>query len=313
MNGPGNGDDLPDPEIEKIRNFSDLPSSIRGRVTDGALLTIDGAAVHENAIDVNILSGVLVHFDRLFRILQAARSGLEVKRAGRIADVVGSRHLSALPALSGSYAMPLRLEAPEGELVGDDREALEHVMALLSGDDSHDLGDVLSHLPERVGDELYALLHELASGQADLKVEAVRDGQATDEVSVSVDAAKSRATWLTSLVESAVAGETIQGKLFRIDTKRGRIALDSQEADESVIVEASFQPSQLEDLRRALNHVVEIEVQVIEEKRPYERTARNRVMSVTGIRELEDNEGQVEVTPASEIAAEEPAPESEEA
>lgn len=291
MNGPGNGGDLPEPEIEKIRNYADLPEHIRDAIQDGALLTLKGHGPHESAIDVNVLSGVLVHFDRLFRILQAVKGGLEVKRTGRIAEIMGARHLAALPALQSSYALPLRLEAPDGELIGDDREALESVMELLTDEEETSFGDRLSNLPERVGDELYALLHELALGGADLSIEAVRNSEGAGEIHIDSQAAKARASWLTSLVESDVASETIQGKLFRIDTKRGRVAIDSpQEADESVIVEATFQPAQLEILREALNHQVEIDMQVVEEKRPYEQTARNRVMAATDIRQLDDQQ-----------------------
>ncbi len=307
MNGPGNGngDDLPEPIIEPIRNFSELPEQVRKAVADGAFLRIRDREPVENAVSVNVLSGVLVHFDRLFRILQAVKSGIEVKRTGRVPEVVGAKHLAAFPAYAGSYALPLRLEAPEGELVGDDRGALESVVQLLSASNEAPLQEHLSNLPERVGDELYALLHELAQGEADLTVEEVRDGEGAGEVEISPSAAKSRAAWLSSLVESALASETIFGKLFRIDTKRGRIAIDSQEDDESVIVEANFQAAQLEDLRHALNNVVEIEVQVIEEKRPYERTARNRVMSIVEIREIDPDDAE-----AIEIGEVEP-PEAE--
>lgn len=286
MNGPGNGDEIPDPIVEKVRNFADLPEQVRKEVADGAFLKIRDQEPVENAVSVSVLSGVLVHFDRLFRILQAVKGGIEVKRAGRVPEVVGAKHLAAFPAYAGSYALPLRLEAPQGELVGDDRGALESVMQLLADGDEASLQDLLSNLPERVGDELYALLRELVQGEAALTVEAVRDGQGTGEVEISPGAAMNRATWLKSLVESELASETIQGKLFRIDTKRGRIAVDSHEDDESVIWEATFPSGQLETLRRALNHEVEIDVEVVEEKRPYERTARNRIMSVVSVRQL---------------------------
>ncbi len=311
MNGPGNGnggDDLPEPIIEPIRNFSDLPEKVRSLITDGAFLRILDSEPDEYAVSVNVLSGVLVHFDRLFRILQAVQSGIEVKRSGRVPDVVGAKHLTAFPAYAGSYSLPLRLEAPQGELVGDDRGALGSVMQLLSEGSEDPLKEQLSNLPERVGDELYALLHELAQGDAALTVEQVQNHAGTGEVEISPSVAKSRAAWLTSLVESALASETIIGKLFRIDTKRGRIAIDSQEDDESVIVEANFQPVQLEDLRHALNNVVEVEVQVIEEKRPYERAARNRVRSVVGIREIDPSADDV-----IEVAEAEVEPEAHEA
>jgi hypothetical protein len=287
---PKEDEELPEPEIETIRNFAALSEEVLQAINDGAVLTLDGEAVHDHAIGVNVLSGVLVHFDRLFRILQAVKSGLQVKRSGRVADVVGAKHFAALPALKSSYALPLRLEAPQGELVGDDRQALEEVMKLLSSGSESELRQELGNLPERVGDELFALLRELAGGGADLRVQAIREGSEGGSAVVSARAAKSRANWLSSLVDSAVGSETVQGKLFRIDTKRGRIAVDSYEGEESEIVEALFDLKDLETLKKALNQPVEIEVEVVEEKRPYEQTARNRLMKVNTVRLLDEPE-----------------------
>ena len=281
MTGPRD-DELPDPETENIRNFADLPARVRAAF-EGAFMKLDGAAVRGQAVDVNVLSGVLSHFDRLFRIMVAVGAGLEVQRKGRIAEVSGAKHLAALPAYGGSYALPLRLEDPQGELVGDDRGALDAVLGLLEGSPDWSL----VALPERVGDELSALLHELGVGSADLKVEAVRNGQAVRQVEISSADADARASQLTELEKSAVGTEVIRGKLFRIDTKRSRIAIDAYgESDEDAIIRITFQPSQLEDLRAALDHNVEIAVEVLEERRPYERTARTRVMSVASIKQL---------------------------
>ena len=104
------------------------------------------------------------------------------------------------------------------------------------------------------------------------------------------------ANWLSSLEDSAIGNEIVQGKLFRIDTKRARIAVDSREADESVIVEASFDPEQLETLRKALNRDIELAVEIVEERRPYEQTARNRLMKAVTIRLLDQDDEETNST-----------------
>jgi|GEM_PF-3193570 len=289
MSGPGDdGEQLPPYEIETVRNFADLPAQLKASLRNGALLTLSGRGVNESAVNVGVLSEVLVHFDRLFRIMQAIKSGFDVRRTGRLVEVAHARHLTALPALTGSYALPLRLADPEGELIAEDHRELEAVMELLSGDDTAELSEKLSNLPERVGDELYWLLRALVAGDVNLEVEGVRDGIATAPTRLDTRLADRRATWLTELITSEVGVETLRGKLFRIDTKRLRIAVDiSQEEDESTVIEeASFSPDQLESLRGALNGLVELQVSVIEEKRRYERTARNRTMAVTSVRRL---------------------------
>lgn len=288
MNGPSKEDDLPEPEIETILNFADLSPKLKAAMRDGALLTLSGRGVTDSAVGISVLSEILDHFDRLFRIMQAIKSGFDVRRTGRLVEVAHARHLTALPALASSYALPLRLENPEGELIADDHQELEAVIELLAGTDSTPLSEQLSNLPERVGDELYWLLRALAVGDINLNVEAVRDGEAARSTHVDASVADKRATWLTELVTSEVGVETLTGKLFRIDTKRLKIAVDvSQEKDESTVIEeASFSPDQLETLREALNSLVEVQVSVIEEKRRYERSARNRTMAVTSVRRL---------------------------
>jgi hypothetical protein len=288
MNGPSKEDDLPEPEIETILNFAGLSPELKAAMRNGALLTLSGRGIKEHAVSVGVLSEVLVHFDRLFRIMQAIKSGFDVRRTGRLVEVAHTRHLTALPALASSYVLPLRLEDPEGELVAEDHQELEAVMELLSGDDIAQLSEKLSSLPERVGDELYWLLRALVAGDVNLAVEAVREGVATAPTRVDAEIADRRATWLTEPITSEVGVETLRGKLFRIDTKRLKIAVDvSQEEDESTVIEeASFSPDQLESLREALNGLIELQVSVIEEKRRYERTARSRTMAVTSVRRL---------------------------
>lgn len=293
MSQAGDGKDRPpDPppaKIGTIRNFADLPAELQTAIPDGALLALGGAGVRDSSVDVGVLSEVLVHFDRLYRIVRAFAARLEVKRTGRLPEVAGGRRLLVLPAYAGkSFAVPLRLEGPEGELVIEDRNELGTVVSLLSEPESDEFAERLFDLPERAGDELTLLLETLAAGTVDLTIEVVRGGQVSGPVSVEAKAADTRTVWLTAPVTSEVGTEALRGKLFRIDTKRGRIAVDvSEEADEApVVVEASFQPDQFDDLRDALNHQVAIEVSVVEERRRYERTARGRTRAVTAIRRL---------------------------
>lgn len=281
--------DPPPVKIGTIRNFAELPPELKDAIANGALLALAGAGIHdENAVEVGVLSEILIHFDRLFRIMRASAGRLEVKRTGRLPEVAGARRLVVLPAVAGSYAIPLRLEDPEGELVVEDRHELEDVVSLLGQSEEESFTNRLLDLPERAGDELNSLLEALAAGKVDLTVEVVNDGQASEPTRVEARAARRLSTWLTEPVTSEVGVEVLAGKLFRIDTKRGRVAVDvAQEDDESpVVAEASFRPEQLDELRAALNYRVELEVSVVEERRRYERTARGRTRGVGTIRRL---------------------------
>jgi hypothetical protein len=280
--------DPPPPKIGTIRNFADLSPEIQATIPDGALLALDGAGIRANSVDVGVLSEVLIHFDRLFRIMRAFTSRLEVKRTGRLPDVAGAKRLVVLPAYAGSFAIPLRLEDPEGELIVEDRQELEQVVSLLGENEGESFAARLFDLPERAGDELCSLLETLAAGKVDLAVEVVHDGEASEPTQVAADLAGRRSVWLTEPVTSEVGVETLKGKLFRIDTKRGLVAVDASEEDDDspVVVQAAFVPEQLEDLRAALNYQVELEVSVVEERRRYERAARGRTMSVASIHRL---------------------------
>lgn len=304
MNGPNEDEtDLPPPETVKIRNFVDLPKQIKDTIHVGAFLAVGGHAVRNDAIRVGVLSGLLTHFEKLFRIMQAFNSGMEVNRRGRLADVPGARQLEALPAWAGSYALPLRIEPPEGEMVGHDYHELEALMEILAPDS--DLGEHLPALPERVGDELHELLHVLALSGAYLKVEAVRDGVATQEVQIPADLARRTAAWLAEEVAHDLGVSTLRGKLFRIDTKKSEIRVDVlQETGESLSEKASFRPAQLEDLRTALDGEVDVDVEISEERRPYERTARTRTLSVVAVRQV----AEADEVEAEEESEEEPPP-----
>lgn len=309
MNGPKEGDsDLPLPETVKIRNFADLPQQIKDTVHVGAFLSLDGHAVRNSAVGVGVLSSLLTHFDKLFRIMQAVGSGTDVNRRGRLPDVPGGRELEALPALAGSYAMPLRIEPAEGEMVGNEYHELEALMDILASDT--DLGDQLNALPERVGDELHELLHVVAYGGVDLKVEAVRQGEATGKVEIPAGRARETAAWLAEEMVHDLGVSTLRGKLFRIDTKKSEIRIDvlQETVGDALVEKASFQPTQLEDLRAALDGNVDIEVEISEERRPYERTARTRTMSVVAVREAVLDEEPVAEAEAEEEPEDDPPP-----
>ncbi len=270
MTASDDDDDLPEPEIETIRNLH-----------DGALVALSGPGVRDHSVEVPVLSRVLDHFDRLVRVVQADRAGFEVKRRGRIVEVKGARRLVAMAPIRASFEMPLKFAEPEGQLIVTEHDELDVVVGLLSAGEESLLAK-LHDLPERVGDELVGLLAAAEGGQVDLDVVAVRNGAVTARARVVNTIAGRRAQYLADLTWSDPGIDVLRGTLFRIDTKRGRIAVDvsSEEDEAAVVAEASFTLDLLEKLRAALHKHVEIVVSVVEERRRYERTARSRAMTV---------------------------------
>jgi hypothetical protein len=119
----------------------------------------------------------------------------------------------------------------------------------------------------------------------------VHENQAVEEIRIEADDAQRKAAWLAEESEHDLGTYSLRGKLFRIDTKNSEIRVDVlQEDGDSSIEKASYKEDQFEDLRDALDHQVEIEVGLIEERRPYERTARIRKLNVIAIRRLNDDE-----------------------
>jgi hypothetical protein len=315
LNGEGSTDptenepeDLPDPETETIRNFAGLPSRLRKLVDNGLFVALGDAG--ENAIRVGTLWGLLEHLDKLFHAVQVNQAGLEVNRRGALAVVSGGRELEAVPSVAGSYAIPLRLTPPDGQMVGQEYQELDALIHLLAPETA--LGDALMEVPERIGDELRRLYIVLASGGTNLRVEMVRDGQAVADVEVGVDEAQSKADWLEEKSTYDLGTKTFRGRLFRIDTKKSEIRIDviGDTEDDANVERATFQDGQLDDLRDALNHQVEMEVSVSEERRPYERSVTSPVLSVSWVRRVEgapevEGEG-VDETDDADADADEP-------
>ena len=163
MTAGGNGDDLPEPEIETIRNL--VGGQTWNAIADhGAVVTFDGAGVHDNSVDVATLTRVLSHFNGLVRIAQAYRGGLEVKRKGPVTEVKGAGHLAALAPLPGSYAIPLRLDPRPGEMFATDHQELEEVIALILAGGA-DLDGMLEKLPEADGRRARRAAHRNRDGQ----------------------------------------------------------------------------------------------------------------------------------------------------
>jgi hypothetical protein len=286
MTTSGGDEDLPDPEIEIIRNLH-----------DGVLFALSGGGVRDNSVEVPVLSRVLDHFDRLVRVVQSHRAGFEVKRRGRIVEVKGARRLLATAPVRGSFELPMRFAEPEGELVANEGDELNVVVELLASDAESALEN-LRDLPERVGDEMVGLLAAVDSADVDLDVVAFRNNEITARADIRSADAASRSQFLADPTWSEPGVDILRGTLFRIDTKHGRIAVDvSSETDESTVVaEASFNMDLLEPLRAALHKYVEIDVSVVEERRRYERTARSRAMTVVRVvesqpvvREMDDD------------------------
>lgn len=287
MASGGNGeDDLPPPEIETIRNLVGGPAwqSLSQR---GAVLKLDGAGVHDSSVDVSILAPVLAHFDRLLRITQAHKGGLEVKRRGPITEVKGAGRLAAMVPALGSYAIPLRLDPPPGEmLLSVDHHELEEVVSLITADDAA-LNQMLTTLPERVGDELVNLLKAADAGKVDLGVIVLRDGAVSAQANVAAREAATRVRTLEQSQSSDAGRQFLRGALWRIDTKHRKVTIDaaSPTADEAAIVAVvAFDDNQLEELRKSLREYVELEVSLIEQRRSYEQTARSREMRLLSVK-----------------------------
>ena len=254
----------------------------------GATLTLDGPGVLEDAVDVHVMAGVLSRFERLVRIVRAHKSGLDVKRRGPIVEVKVAPRLVAAVAQAHSYVVPLRLLAPQGELWVEDREELEEAIRLL-GLDGPRLIQRLQTLPERAGDEILGLVEAAVAGRVRVSVTGYRDGATTEIADISLRDARLTRVALEELRSSDTGAEQIRGMLFRIDTKRTKIAIDAESADDEggpQVVEATFSIEMLEKLRPLLRERVELDVNVYEERRPYERSARSRTMSVKDARSL---------------------------
>jgi len=281
-----NEPDLPDPEFEPIRNFAALPESIRKQMRDGLFLALGKA--EESAIRVATLWGLLEHFDKLYQTVQAYKSGKEVNRFGALASIAGGKELEALPAFEGSFALPLRLKPPDGQLVGEDFSELDELANLISPET--DLEERLPELPERIGDELRQFYRALASGGTHIRVEVIRDGQAVTNVEVGADEAQLKVAWLEEKTSHSLGTKTLRGNLFRIDTKKNEIAIDVLDATEGEanVEKATYEEEQLDELREALKHQVEVEVSVSEDRRPYERSVTSPTLQLTSIRRIEE-------------------------
>lgn len=285
-------DPVPDPPEELPTTSWMVAGAARG-----ALVTLNGTGVRGNAVDVRAPIRVLEHFERLVRILRLHRSGLDVKRRGRLTEVQGAPKMLAVSATAGSYVVPLQLEMPGGEMVLEDHGELEATVALLGIADDDAIFTELRELPERVGDELIEILSATSAFDVDLDVKAFREETTTATASLEAARANASVGSLEKTSWSERGVDQIRGTLFRIDTKRGRIAVDAEPEEEDaepIVVEAAFSMDKLEELRAALHHRVEIEVNVQEERRRYERTARRRTVSVTSITVPDASGGQGE-------------------
>lgn len=281
-----NEPDLPDPEFESIRNFAQLPEQIRDQIRDGLFLAFGRA--EESAIRVATLWGLLEHFDKLYQTVQAHKAGREVNRFGALAGVAGGKELEALPAYAGSFALPLRLKPPDGQLVGEDFSELDELVELLAP--STNLEETLPQLPERIGDELRQFYKALASGGTHLRVEVIRDGEAVSDAEVGPDEAQLKVRWLEEKTSHSLGTRTLRGHLFRIDTKKKEIAIDvlGPTEGEANVERATYEEEQLDELRDALKHEVEIEVSVSEDRRPYERSVTSPNLSLNSIRRIDE-------------------------
>ncbi len=225
------------------------------------------------------MAKVIDHFDRLVRVMQAHLGGLEVKSMGPITEASGAGQLAAFAPAAGSFALPLRLEPPKGEMFPLDYKELDEVVKLLA-EDGESLEAKLQVLPDRVGNELVGLLKAARTGAVDLGIFALREKQLSAQVELSATTAAKRVETLEKPVSSAVGHQILQGYLWRIDIKHNKATIDTAEVGEESSTPAivAFDDEQLEELRPLLRDYVELEVAVTEERRRYEQAARSREM-----------------------------------
>jgi hypothetical protein len=280
---PKEDEDLPDPEFETVRNQTGLFQQI----WDGLLLALGND--DENATRLGTLWGVLEHFEKLYQAVQADQFGTEVRGHGALASVPGGRDLIALVPAAGSFALPLRLVPPDGELVGADYRELEALMGLLSPD--ADLSELLPTKPDRIGNELRRLYAVLAGSGTGLAVTSVRDGSAVSQLHIGSDTAQLRVDWLDAMTPHDLGSRTLRGRLFRIDTKKSEVRIDAVDPDggEESVEKATFEEDQLEALRDALGGQVEIEASVTEERRPYESPGIRPTLHIRRLRSIEED------------------------
>jgi hypothetical protein len=265
--------ELPPPVIETVRNR-------------GALLSLGGAGVRGHATELRNLAPVLEHFDRLVRVVQVIRSGLSVERIGRLVEVSDAARLVALPAMPGSYEIPLALVSASEQMSltdATDVAELEEVADLLALQDGHQIAERLRAKPERLGDELLALLYAVSKGSVDIKLSVFSKGSTIKTAYINASDAKARRDAVREVEKSEPGTETVTGELFRIDTRSKQIAVlvpDPDDAEESSIVQARFEIDQLETLRSALRKTVEVGLEIVDERRLYERAPHKRSVTV---------------------------------
>lgn len=312
----GDDDGLPPPEIETIRNL--VGNAWHSFSERGALLKLEGAGIRDNSVGVAILAPILEHFDRLLRITQAHRAGFEVKRRGPITEVKGFGHLAAMAPVPGSYAIPLRLDPPQGEMFAEERDDLEEVVRLMAAD-RDTLNEMLRRLPERTGDELVNLLKVADAGRVDLGVVVLSKRTISAQVDLGAQSAGQLAKRLEEPQSSDAGRQVLRGTLWRIDTKHRKITIDAAAATEDMAIVATvdFVDSQLDGLREALREHVEVEVSVIEQRRSYEQTARKQEMKLLALKpwnpvgEAQEAQAAAETDIAAEPAAEAAADDAE--
>jgi hypothetical protein len=271
-------------EDEATTTIKRMAADVRGV---GAVIALDdpaASAYDGHSVELGPLSLVLVRIERLVKLLRANRNGLEVKRRGRITEVKGAGQLRALLPAAGSYAVPVAIVADDDRLNLPDQADIADVVSLLNTSSFLDLIRVLNSAPERIGDELAGLMETLGNADLALALYAVRDGAVTESATVSAESARKRGDWLLHEAESVPGQESLDGNLFRVDTKRWRIGMDAiSDVGEWHVVEAGFPQEQLDALKAGIRRHVRLNVEVVEARRPYERTARTRDRRVTSV------------------------------
>lgn len=243
---------------------------------------MSGAGVDGHAIRLSTAVSVMGATDSLVRALRAHLFDLPLQAKGKIPEPKGLPVLMALPAVAGSYAVPIAYEPKKGEQVvlapGDDAVAVAADLLHLPIDE---LVVRLLSLPERIGKEVRDLYGACVKGDIDLAFCVVSGGHVATKVDVSQSKAVDSFNRLNDESIVSRSSEEIVGVLFRLDSEEWtatvRPALDEdvdEDAGRPASVKFSFPEAEIEAYKRAVRHMVRVTLVTDHAKRPYEREAR---------------------------------------
>lgn len=268
----------PDDGTEPIRRAA---TSI---AEEGALVVFGGPGARDHSVETSVFSDVFSHVTRLIAIARARAAGVTVEKRGPIWAPKGIAPARVGALQPGSLIVPVRLDLPDGQTELAPHAAVGPLVETLAKN-ARALDTHLMTAPEREGDEIVALAQVLVDAQVDLTMAHVIRGEVRQTASIGFEAASGIVGRLGGLEDSDPVTVRLSGTLFRVDTNKQRLSIDvegSSDTDSNTVT-AGFSLGQLETVRAALRKRVTAELLMVEQRRPYERSARARVYSLESV------------------------------